>query len=173
MNSPLHYTDEADKSLGIAGMAIALVACDGERLLASVSVEPDDEPFDMAQEFFFSGNPRQSARIAWNELLRQYQIVGSLVIGNVLCRAYSTGHSPAAEVIAAMHDFIIGQAGEYCSLDSDEAEALYNKSYRYYSRLFAHPTVSTVARDFATLLRIRRTMSATEVLEQLSRLQGI
>lgn len=173
MDSLLHYNDEADKSLGIAGMAISLVACDCENVLSSVSMEPDDDSLNLTQEFFFSGNPRQSARIAWNELLRQFQIASSLVIGNVLCRAHAAGHSPAKEIIDAMHGFISEQGREYCSLDDDEIEAIYNKNYQYHRRLFSHPGVMSVARDFATVLRMRRTMTAGEVFEQLSRLNSI
>ena len=39
MYDKLKYIDETDKSLGIAGMAITLVACDCEDMLACVSLE--------------------------------------------------------------------------------------------------------------------------------------
>ena len=68
-------------------MAISLVACDCEHLLAEVSIEDEDEALRMAEEFFFCGNPRISAKISWNEILRQYQITSGLMLGNVMCRA--------------------------------------------------------------------------------------
>lgn len=173
MDIDLHYTDESDKSLGIAGMAIALVACDSESILASVSLEPDEEAFDFTQDFFFSGNPRQSARIAWNELLRQFQIASSLLLGNVFCRARAAGRAPEAAALDMVRAFIDGEGREYCSLEADEIQAVYDKNLRFHTRLFTHPGVLSVARDFATVLRMRRTMSAGEVFEQLARLNSI
>lgn len=173
MYDKLKYTDETDKSLGIAGMAITLVACDCEDMLAGVSLEDGDESLSMAEEFFFSGNPRFSAKIAWNELLRQFQITASMLIGNVLCRRFCTGTSPDADMLRLVHDIIIEEGSNYCSLDADEAEAVYSKNYRYYNRLFTHPTVAVVARDFATALRMQRHMTAGEVIDNLRRLGNI
>lgn len=173
MDLNLHYSDESDKSLGIAGMAIALVACDSESVLASVSLESGEETFDFSQDFFFSGNPRQSARIAWNELLRQFQIASSLLLGNVFCRARAGGHAPEADVLDFVRDFIAAEGREYCSLDDDEIQTVYDKYLHFHTRLFSHPGVLSVARDFATVLRMRRSMTAGEVFEQLSRLNSI
>lgn len=37
--SSLRYADERDKSYGIAGMTITLVACDGEESLAEIHLD--------------------------------------------------------------------------------------------------------------------------------------
>jgi len=173
MENKLKYTDETDKSLGIAGMAISLVACDSEHLLAAVSLKDEEETLQMAEEFFFSGNPRISAKIAWNELLRQYQITSGLLLGNVMCRALSAGHGIDKDVLDFVHKLIIGDGQKYCSLDNDEAEAMYNKEYSYYYRMFSHPSVAEIARDFASTLRLQRRMTAGEVVENLRRLSSI
>ncbi|MDO4320780.1 MAG: hypothetical protein Q4C34_09425, partial [Bacteroidales bacterium] len=57
--------------------------------------------------------------------------------------------------------------------EDDEIDTLFNKNYRYYSRLFSHSGVLVVARDFATTLRMRRRLTAGEVFEQLSRLNSL
>ena len=52
-NNILKYIDERDKSYGVAGMAIAVVAYDTEDMLASVSM--DAEPghtIEFGSEFF-------------------------------------------------------------------------------------------------------------------------
>lgn len=173
MIESLKYTDEADKSLGIAGMAITLVACDGEEYLAAVSLEAEEEPLSMAEEFFFSGNPRFSAKIAWKELLKQYQVTTGLLLGNVLCRAFAAGHSPASAAIDAVREIVREEGISHCSLDKDEADSIFNKSYTYYNRLFMHPSVLVIARDFASALQERRRMTAGDVLESLRRLNNI
>lgn len=173
MNDLMKYADEADKSLGIAGMAISLVACDSEDYLASVSLEEGDEPLELAGEFFFGGNPGISAKIAWNEILRQYQVGSAMIMGNVLCRAHAAGHGLDDRVVDFIHRFICDEGHSMCSLDDDEVENLYNKNFAYYKRLFSHPSVVIIARDFADDLRQRRHMSAGEVLESLRRLNNL
>lgn len=173
MYDKLKYIDETDKSLGIAGMAITLVACDCEDMLAGVSLEEGEESLSMAEEFFFNGNPRLSAKIAWNEILRQFQVTAGMLIGNVLCRKFCKGTSPDADLLKVVHDIIVEEGARHCSLDEDESDAVYNKNYRYYNRLFMHPTVAVVARDFATALRMQRRMTSGEVIENLRRLGNI
>lgn len=173
MENKLKYTDENDKSLGIAGMAISLVACDCEHLLAEVSIEDEDEALRMAEEFFFCGNPRISAKISWNEILKQYQITSGLMLGNVMCRALAAGHDVDKDVLQLVHDMIVSDGKTHCSLDDDETEAMYRKEYSYYYRMFSHPSVVVVARDFASTLRLQRRMTAGEVIENLRRLSSI
>lgn len=170
MTELLRYVDEHDKSLGLTGMAISLMACDGERYLAAVSLDDVDNSFEMAEEFFFVSNPRFSAKVAWSELLRQFQISTALVLGNVLCRAYSCGTTPDQDHISAAREIVGEQGHSYCDLDDDEIDNVFNKHYRYYSRLFSHPTVASTARDIADRLVERRTMSAGELFEALQRL---
>jgi len=173
MYDKLKYTDETDKSLGVAGMAITLVACDCEDMLAGVSLEDDEDTVSMAEEFFFNGNPRLSAKIAWNEILKQFQVTVGMLIGNVLCRRFCAGTSPDSEMLKIVHDIIIEEGARQCSLDKDESEAVYNKYYSYYNRLFTHPTVAVVARDFATTLRMQRRMTSGEVIENLRQLANL
>ena len=168
----LRYTDDTDLSLGVAGMAIALVACDSESALAGVCLD-DDEPLRLAEEFYFSGNPRQNARVAWNEYLRQYRVESALLLGNVMCRHYVAGRRPTADLLQGVHDFLFDEGREHCSLDDDELDRLYQRDLQYHTRLFTHPGVRSVAGDFAALLRMRRHMSAGDVLEQLSRLNNL
>lgn len=168
----LRYTDDTDKSLGMAGMAIALVACDCEHSLAEVDLDADN-PMRLAEEFYFCGNPRQSARIAWNEFLRQFHVEMSMILGNVLCRRYLSGHCPEPELLTAIHDFLRDEGKSNCQLEDDEIERLYTKDLNYHTRLFTHSGVQQVASDLATLLRMRRRMSAGDVLEQLARLNQL
>ncbi len=173
MDNILKYSDETDKSMGLAGMAIALVACDSEELIASVSMEADEEPLQMAGEFFFNGNPSFSAKTAWNEILKQYNIVVGLLFGNVMCRHLCAGKSVDHEILQSVHNIIESEGVTNCSLEKDEIETIYNKNYIYYHQLFSHPSVSVIARDFATSLRMQRRMTAGEVIENLRRLSTI
>ena len=81
------YIDENDRSYGAAGMAIGLVIYDGEDMLASISI--DGDPNDMVRltpDFYFAGNPGVSAKTAWNQILKNYNLGISMLMANVLCR---------------------------------------------------------------------------------------
>lgn len=172
MKSSLKYTDETDKSLGIAGMAISMVACDAREFVVGVSMEPDEMQIELSEDFFFHSNPRFSAKLAWKESLRHFQITAGMIIANVLCREYAAGHRPSDERLSQVRRYIDSEA-ESCSLEPDETESLYNKSYNYYTRLFSHPTVMYVARDFATTLRMQRRMSGAEIMQSLISLESL
>lgn len=174
MVSILKYKDEADKSLGIAGMAISLVACDGEEYLAAVSLRPGEEAVDMSPDFYFCSTGRYSAKIAWNELLRQYQTAMAMLVGNVLCRSVvGQGRTPAADVVDALREIARTEGADSCQLELDEADSLFNKHYAYYSRLFNHPGVMSVADEFAGTLRRLRYMTGGDVVEALRRLNSL
>lgn len=166
----LKYSDEIDKSLGVAGMAIALLACDGENCIATVSLEDNEAAVDFTPEAFFACNPRFSAKIAWNQQMREFHIYSGLLLGNVFCRYIVASKSLRQDIINVLHDLIYEQAEEKCSLENDEIESIFNKDVHYFNRLFNHPGVADAARDFANTLRIQRRMTAGEAFEYLSRL---
>lgn len=170
MNNYFKYTDETDKSYGLAGMAIALLTCDSEDMLVSVSLEPDDESFEMAGEFFFATSPRLSAKLAWRDLLRQYQVGCNLLLGNVLCRHNATTLKLDDNMLKAIRKFMVDEGARWCALENDEVDSLLDDRYQYYQKLFRHPSVLNASRDFATVLRANRRMSAAEVMENLRRL---
>lgn len=159
--------------MGVAGMAISLVLNDCEDMLSAVSLNEGDDAISMAEEFFFNSNPRLSAKIAWNEILKQFQITVGMLMGNVMCRRLCAGRPVEDELLRSVREFIISEGAEQCSLENDESDALYNKNYRYYYRLFSHPGVAGIARDFAGTLRMQRRMTAGEVVENLRRLTSL
>lgn len=169
----LKYSDEVDKSLGVAGMAIALLACDGEYCLANVSIDENESTIGFAPEAFYSSNPRFSAKIAWTQLMREFNIFSGMLMGNVMCRMLTSNMGLNSEIIDMIHDLIEEHGKAKCSLEEDEIDVMFDKDMRYYHRIFSHPTVSNVARDLATTLRVQRRMSAGEVFEYLSRLSSL
>lgn len=172
MFEELKYTDEADKSLGVAGMAIALLACDSENYIAAVSIEDGEETIDFTPEAFFITNPRFSAKITWNRLMKEYQIYSGMLMGNVICRFVQSHRRLSPETIDLIHDIVREHGCSVCELESDEIDTLFNKDLAYFNRLFNHPSVFEVARDFALTLQKSRRMSAGDVFESLSRLSA-
>jgi hypothetical protein len=72
-----------------------------------------------------------------------------------------------------MRDLIGEEGREACSLDEDEINQIFDKSYNYLYRLFNHRGVQELAQSFAAKLKERRTMTAAEVIEELGALSNL
>lgn len=166
----LKYTDEIDKSLGVAGMSVALYACDNEYVIARVSIEDGENTFEFTPEAFLVSNPRFSAKITWAQMNREFQVFRAIFLGNALCRCILAGRPLGRDAYDALHDLIMVQGREQCLLDEDEIEDFISQDLRYYQRLFGHPTVAECARSLAAALRAQRRMTSGDILEHLSRL---
>lgn len=174
MNShnSLSYSDERDKSYGIAGMAITLVVLDGENYLSRVDLDADaGSCIEMSHEFGFKGNPRMSAKIIWEQTLRDLRLTASMALGNVACRRYVLGHRAlSAADTRSLRDALCQDASEHCGLENDETERLFDSCLAYVDRIFRTRGVSEIADAFAKELSSRRNMSGSEVSEILSQL---
>ncbi|MDE6276613.1 MAG: hypothetical protein K2M06_00715 [Muribaculaceae bacterium] len=172
-DNSLRYSDERDKAYGLTGMAITLVASDGPELLSAISLDGDSESdFEMTHEFFFRGNPRMAAKYLWITGVRHLNLASRMILGNAMCREYVLrGQRELTDNRrATIRDIVREVAIENCALAEDEAQALFDDSFRYVHRLFSHIGVHSVADHFADELRQRREMSAAEVVELLSQL---
>lgn len=174
MDGKLKYRDERDKTYGIAGMAIAMIMSDGEDMLVEVSLDsPEGESMRFSPDFYFQGNPRYSAKLAWNQMLKQMSLATGMLIGNVMCRNYILDHKPLSrEVVDELRSIVDSEAAELCSLESDESERLFRQNFSYFDRVFNHRQVAMVAENFAGELRHRRHMTLHEILDQLRSLES-
>ena len=163
----LKYIDDEDRCYGLTGMAMGIVIWDCEELLAAINLDADpDEMMEFTPQFYFAGNPKISARIAWNQILEHYRLSMGLMMANVLCRNYVHSNKQVeSDTITLMRKYLLDEGRETCSLDEDEVNALFNKQFSYLERLFNHPGVRQVANDFARDLSHRRRMTVSEVIE--------
>ena len=165
----LKYNDESDRALGLAGMAVAITVWDGEDQMVAVNL--DSAPgagLELTPDFFFAGNPRLSARLAWRQMLKQLELASAMLVSNAMCRSYvgqkRALSSQAASMLRAMvHD----EAVNVCSLEEDEIEALYGRVSDTCTRLFTHQAVQNLAERLAADMRQRRRMTAAEILDIL------
>lgn len=174
-NTKLSYDSEDDKCFGATGMAISVVLLDGSRLLSSISLDAaPDRMMEMADEFYFAGNPGLSAKSAWNQILHSFNLTMAMMIGNVMCRSMVRNHRLVDdETNRLLHDLILEEGRATCSLEEDECDRLYNKNYRFLYQVFNHRGVHAVAGDFADRLKRMRRMTRSEILEQLRGLNVI
>lgn len=169
MDNSLKYVDDDDRLYGLTGMAVGIVIADGEELLASIDVDaPAAEMMQFTPQFYFAGNPRLSARLAWNHIVEHYRLSIGLLAANVMCRRYVLRDSALdKESVDLMRRYIADDGHDTCSLDDDEIDALFNEQLNNYHRIFLHEGVKQVVRDFAATLKTTRRMTASEVVENL------
>ncbi|MDE6452733.1 MAG: hypothetical protein K2L74_05650 [Muribaculaceae bacterium] len=178
MNGNIHlkYADERDKSYGVAGMAIAVVAYDCEDMLASVSIDAaPGHNLEFGNEMAFNGNPRLSAKLAWNELLKHYRLATGLLVANAMSRHYVQHRRRLpGETQRALHDVLhtCGAADEV-QLDADEVDEVLTSNYQFFDRLFQMQVVHDATHRLASDLVAQRTLSAAEVLDRLAAMMRV
>lgn len=171
----LSYKNENDRCYGATGMAIGLVVFDGEDMLAGVSLDaPAHAMMDMAQDFFFAGNPSLSAKAAWTRMVRNFNLMAAMMISNVMCRRIVLEESMIdSEMREFLRSTILREAADNCSLEDDEANRLFEKDYNFLHKVFNHRGVQDVAHDFARKLSQARTFTRAEMLEELRGLSSL
>lgn len=168
----LRYTDERDKLYGIAGMAIAMVACDEEDFLAEINL--DAEPGEcvvLTGDYGLKGNPMLSAKIVWTQAVKDLRASTTMALGNIACRRYVLAGRPLSS--NDTHDLryaVRADALEHCALEADEADNLFNSCMSYVDRIFRHSGVHRIAHTFADKLKEKRSMTAAEAIELLAQL---
>lgn len=171
MNSKFIYVDDEDKSYGLAGMAIALNVWDKHTMIRHISLDLE-EPMAFTPDFYFCSNPRYSAKLAWNEMLKEYQLLTGIVLGNVACRhMVHRRKSLTNDLLREVYALVEPEGREQCQLEPDEISIIFKKTSGYIANLFADPRVASVAHKFASDLMEKRTMSGDEVSDEIDSLQ--
>lgn len=168
----LSYNDERDKTYGITGMAITLVVLDGENYLSHINLDAEaDACMEMSHEFGFKGNPRMSAKIIWEQTLRDLRLTASMALGNVTCRRYILEHKGLSDdETRSLREALRQDANDHCGLESDETDRLFDSCLSYVDRIFRTRGVAEIADAFAGELLSRRKMTGSEVAEILAHL---
>lgn len=171
----LKYQNEQDRCYGLTGMAVSVVVSDRMEYIASIDLDAEvDSMIEFTPQFFFAGNPRLSARLAWNQLLDQYRLAINILSGNALARCYVHRHEElSSELLKELYNYVLDEGKETCSLDEDEVDSIFKREFSYMQRVFRHPGVQQIVNDFADNLKTQRHMSMREVLEHLAPLSRL
>lgn len=170
----LAYTNEDDKAYGLAGMAISLAALDAIDRVASVTLDTNGPMVTFSHQYYFSGSPSISPKTTWDNLLHNFYITSAMVISNVMARSMvRLREDVPTEILRRIHDEMIEEGRETCSLEEDEIDTLYDKTRTYMGRIFRNPRLYPAINDFAHLLARRRSLSGSEILDELRALSLI
>ena len=169
----MKYRDELDKSYGAAGMVLGLSVFDASDLFTAVTLDGDGPGcIQFTPEFFFAGNPRLSPRGAWQYILGHYRISVGLAVANALCRRMVLDNEKVDDKLRnELFNAAYDDGRNYCQLERDEVEPIFDEAFDNMRRLFADSRVRKAMDTFADALQHRRTLShidVNDILQQLN-----
>ena len=168
----MKYRDELDKSYGAAGMVLGLSVFDASDLFTAVTLDGDGPGcIQFTPEFFFAGNPRLSPRGAWQYILGHYRISVGLAVANALCRRMVLDNEKVDDKLRnELFNAAYDDGRNYCQLERDEVEPIFDEAFDNMKRLFADSRVRRAMDTFADTLKQRRTLSHIDVNDILQQL---
>lgn len=170
----LTYINDDDKAYGLAGMAISLAALDALDRVSSVSLDAEGPMVTFSHEYYFSGSPSISPKATWNNLISNFHLTSAMVLSNVMARSLvRNGNDVPADVLHRIHDVIMEEGRDTCSLEDDEIDNLYNRVNSYMRRIFRNERLHPAINDFVRMLSRRRSLSGMEIADELRHLQII
>lgn len=170
----LHYINDDDRAYGLAGMAISLAALDALDRVASVSLDAEGPMITFSHEYYFCGSPTISPKAAWNNMLSNFNLTSAMVLSNVMARSLvRMGNEVPDEIMDVLHTEIVNEGRDTCSLDEDEVDVLYNRARTYLRRIFHNERLHPAIDELVRTLSVRRSLSGTEIADELHQLQII
>lgn len=115
------------------------------------------------------------AKSTWDHLINNYYLTSAMVLSNVMARAMVRmgRRDVPAGILDSVKEHIREEGRDTCSLDPDEIDAIYDKTFRTASRIFTNPRLHPAIQEFARVISRRRTLSGMEIADELHLLQLI
>ena len=170
----LSYSNEDDRAYGLAGMMVALANLDAIDRISTVSLDSDGPMVEFSHAYYFSGSPSISPKSTWDNLVANFHITTSMIVGNILARSLVRLKEEAPEeIMKEVYEVVEEEGRTTCDLESDEVERLYNHALSKALRIFRNPRVHPAVDEFARVISIKRQLSGREIFDELHLLQLI
>ena len=166
--------NEDDRAYGLAGMMVALANLDAIDRVATITIDTDGPMVEFSHAYYFSGSPSISPKSTWDNLVENFHITTSMVVGNVLARSLVRLKTDAPEdIMHKIYEQVQEEGKDTCALEEDEIEGLYNHALTRAMRVFRNPRVHPAIEELARILSLKRSLSGREVIDELHLLQLI
>lgn len=170
----LSYLNEDDRAYGLAGMMVALANLDAIDKVAAVTIDTDGPMVEFSHAYYFSGSPSISPKSTWDNLVSNFHLTASMVVGNILARSLVRLKEDAPEeVMKEIYKEVEEEGKESCDLEHDEIERLYDHILSRAMRVFRNPRVHPAIDEFARIISVKRSLSGREIMDELHLLQLI
>lgn len=172
MKFQLGYSNEDDRAFGLAGMAISMASLDALDRITDIFLDAEGPMVNFSQHYYYSSSPAVSPKAVWENLMANFQLTTSLVLGNVMARSLvRMGTEADADTLEEIRSLVRSEGMEVCSLDEEEADAVFDKVMRHTRRLFYNPRLQPAVRELAGVISRRRRLSVLELAEELELLR--
>lgn len=164
--------NEDDRAYGLAGMMVALANLNAIDRVATVSIDSEGPMVEFSHEYYFAGSPSISPKSTWGNLVDNFHITTSMVVGNILARSLVRLKEEAPQdVMKEVFQIVEEEGKSTCDLESDEVETLYNHAISRAMRLFRNPRLHPAIDEFARIISLKRSLSGREIIDELHLLQ--
>lgn len=168
----LTYLNEDDRAFGLAGMAISLASMDALDKITEIFLDSDGPMVKFSNEYYFSLSPSVSPKAVWNNLLRNFHLTTTMVMSNVMARSLiRLGKEAEAAVYEEIRNLVREEGNEICSLEPEEADAVFDKVFRHTHRLFYNPRLHPAVKELAAVISRRRKLTVLELADELELLR--
>lgn len=173
-NFSLSYLNEDDRAYGLAGMMVALANLDAIDRVAKATIDTDGPMVEFSHAYYFSGSPSISPKSTWDNLVANFHITTSMVVGNILARSMVRLKAEAPEdILEEVYGVVEEEGKEACALEEDEIRNLYDHALTRAMRIFRNPRVHPAIDEFARIISLKRSLSGREIFDELHLLQLI
>ena len=174
MSFQLKYSNEDDRAYGLAGMAISMASLDALDRITEIFLDAEGPMVDFAHEYYFAGSPSISPKSTWDNLVTNFHLTTSMVVGNILARSLVRLKEEAPrEILDQVYACVEEEGADTCSLESDEVRHIFQMALSREMRLFRNPRVHPAIDEFARIISLKRSLSGREILDELHLLQLI
>ena len=168
----LSYMNEDDRAYGLAGMMVAIAALDAIDRVANVNIDTEGPMVEFSHAYYYTGNPSISPKASWDNLVDNFHLTTSMVMGNILARSLVRLKEDAPDdIMREVFELVEEEGTETCSLERDEIEGLYNRALSRAMRIFRNPRIHPAIDEFARIISVKRSLSGREILDELHQLQ--
>ena len=164
----LIYKNEDDRCYGLAGMTLTLSRLGALDRVASVSLDSPGTMVTFAHSYYFCGSPSISPKSAWKNLIDNYYITLGMVIANLMARRIVRERSTVAkEDFDAIYELILDEGINTCSLEEEEIRHIFDTTVTKLNHIFTNAFMRPKIEELARTIARRRTMSGTEVRDEM------
>lgn len=168
----LEYSNEDDRAFGLAGMAISMASLDALDHITEIFLDSEGPMVSFSSEYYYPQSPSVSPKAVWNNLVNNFHLTTSLVLGNVMARTIvRLGREVERDVYEKVRDVVREEGVEVCSLEPEEADAVFDKVMRHSLSLFHNPRLHPAVVQLAGVISRRRRLSVLELAEELELLR--
>lgn len=168
----LRYSNEDDRAFGLAGMAISMASLDALDRITEIFLDADGPMVSFSQHFYYPASPSISPKTVWQNLINNFQLTTSLVLGNIMARSLvRMGREAEPETFEEIRRMVREEGADTCSLEEEEADEIFDSMVRHSRRLFYNPRLQPAVRELAGVISRKRRLSVLELAEELELLR--